>query len=192
MIDLVFATNNSHKISEIKRILPSKFNLMTLADINCSVEIPEEQETIEENSVQKSKYIFDNYKIDCFADDTGLEVEALNARPGVHSARYAGEDRDFEANIDKLLNELHNITNRNARFVTVISLIFKGELFIFKGIVKGNIIEKRKGKGGFGYDSVFMPEGYSMTFAEMTTEEKNNISHRGIAVKKLVEFLETI
>ena len=192
MIDLVFATNNAHKIKEIKDILPSKINLLSLEDIGCDIEIPEDQDTIEKNSLQKAMFIFDLYKKNCFADDTGLETFVLNNEPGVHSARYAGEDRDFEKNIDKLLEKLKGQTNRKARFVTVITLILDGNKYVFEGEVKGEIILKRAGTGGFGYDSVFLPEGYSKTFGEMSLSEKNAISHRGLAVGKLLTFLNKV
>jgi len=192
MDSLVFATNNNNKIIEIKKILPPKYKILSLDDINCNVDIPENQDTIEKNSIQKAQFIYDKYKLNCFADDTGLETEALNNEPGVFSARYAGENKDFEANIDKLLEKLEGITNRKARFLTVISLFYNGQLYLFKGIVNGQILNHRRGTGGFGYDSVFQPEGYIKTFAEMTTNEKNSISHRGIAVNSLIKFLESV
>ena len=189
MKKLVFATNNEHKLRELQQILPNRFELLSLKDIGCTEEIPETAETIEENSMQKAEYVYKKYKTDCFADDTGLEIEALNGRPGVYSARYAGEEKNMTKNIEKILSELKGAENRKARFKTVISLILNGEKYQFEGIVNGKIIEQKKGDSGFGYDPVFVPEGYNQTFAEMSAEEKNKISHRGRAVQKLVKFL---
>jgi XTP/dITP diphosphohydrolase len=155
-------------------------------------EIPETAQTIEENAVLKARYIFNHYNFDCFADDTGLEVEALNNAPGVYSARYAGEQKSSEDNINKLLAELNGKTNRNARFKTVIALILNGKEYLFEGIINGRIANEKRGEKGFGYDPVFIPNGYEKTFAEMSTSEKNNISHRAIAVQKLAKFLSTI
>ena len=188
-MEIVFATNNEHKLRELQQILRNKVKLLSLSDINCFEDIPETSPTIEENSMQKADYVRDKYKTDCFADDTGLEIEALNGRPGVYSARYAGDEKDMDKNIEKILFELENLNNKNARFKTVISLILNGEKHQFEGIVNGKIIEDKKGESGFGYDPVFVPKGYDITFAEMDTELKNKISHRGIAVQKLVEFL---
>jgi len=189
MKKLVFATNNEHKLRELQQILSNRFELLSLKDIGCTEEIPETAETIEENSMQKAEYVYKKYKTDCFADDTGLEIEALNGRPGVYSARYAGEEKNMTKNIEKILSELKGAENRKARFKTVISLILNGEKYQFEGIVNGKIIEQKKGDSGFGYDPVFVPEGYNQTFAEMSAEEKNKISHRGRAVQKLVKFL---
>ncbi len=189
MKKIVFATNNEHKLRELKEILSGKFEILGLKDIGCNEDIPETAETIEENSMQKAEYVYRKYNIDCFADDTGLEIEALNGRPGVYSARYAGEEKNMEKNIEKILSELKDKTNRKARFKTVISLILNDEKYQFEGIVNGEIIKSKQGAGGFGYDPVFMPEGYKITFAEMSSEEKNLISHRGRAVQKLIEFL---
>ena len=189
MQNLVIATNNKHKLEEISDILKNKFKILSLKDINCFDEIPEEQDTIEGNASQKSFYIFNKFKVNCFADDTGLEIEVLDGRPGVYSARYSGENATYDSNIDKVLKELENKTNRNAQFITVISLIIDGIEHQFKGVVKGVILEKRRGTSGFGYDPIFQPEGFDKTFAEMTLDEKNKISHRGLAVQKLVEFL---
>lgn len=187
---LVFATNNLNKIKEIRELLPESLELLSLDDITCKEDIPETSPTIEGNALQKARYIKEKYGYDCFADDTGLEVEALNGAPGVYSARYAGDNKDNEANIDKLLQELKDQSNRKARFKTVIALILNGKEYSFEGICRGEILKKRLGEKGFGYDPVFMPEGYSKTFAEMELEEKSKISHRGRATQKLVEFLK--
>ena len=189
MKTLVFATNNQHKIYEISHIIGNQFKIVSLGDIRCYDDIPETSDTIEGNASQKSQYIFQKYNFDCFADDTGLEVEALNGRPGVHSARYAGESKNSNQNMEKLLNELRGITNRKAQFKTVISLIINHHEVLFEGIVKGEIIHKKRGTSGFGYDPIFIPDGYHVTFAEMDLEEKNKISHRSRAVQKLIEFL---
>ncbi len=189
MMEIVFATNNEHKLRELQQILGQQFKLLSLKDIGCDEDIPEESPTIEENSMDKAIYVFDKYHKNCFADDTGLEVEALDGRPGVVSARYAGEEKDMDKNIAKVLSELEEKTNKKARFKTVISLIIDGEKHQFEGIVNGTIIKEKKGEGGFGYDPVFVPDGYDITFAEMAADEKNKISHRGLAVKKLVDFL---
>jgi len=186
---IVFATNNQHKLRELQQILDDKFELLSLADINCFEEIPETSPTIEENSLEKAEYVHKKYKTDCFADDTGLEIEALDGSPGVYSARYAGEDKNMEKNIEKILSELEKKDNRNARFKTVVSLILNGETHQFEGIINGKIIKEKTGESGFGYDPVFMPDGYDITFAEMDAAFKNKISHRGIAVQKLVDFL---
>lgn len=188
-IKLVFATNNLNKIREIRDLLPESLELLSLDDITCKEDIPETSPTIEGNALQKARYVKEKYGYDCFADDTGLEVEALNGAPGVYSARYAGDNKDDEANIDKLLKELNDKSNRKARFKTVIALILGGREYNFEGICKGEILKKRAGEKGFGYDPVFQPEGYSKTFAEMELEEKSKISHRGRATQKLVEFL---
>ena len=191
MIELVFPTNNEHKLRELQQILGQQFKLLSLGDIGCFEDIPEDSPTIEENSMDKAIYVFEKYEKDCFADDTGLEVEALEGRPGVVSARYAGDEKDMDKNIAKVLLELEAKENRKARFKTVISLILKGEKYQFEGIVNGTILKDKKGEGGFGYDPVFMPDGYDITFAEMDSDEKNKISHRGLAVKKLTDFLKT-
>lgn len=186
---IVFATNNPHKLKELRHILGDKFKLLSLSDINCFEEIPETSPTIEENSLEKAEYVYKKYKTNCFADDTGLEIEALDGRPGVYSARYAGGDKNMDSNIDKILSELKDQNNRNARFKTVVSLILNGEVYQFEGIINGKIIKEKTGTAGFGYDPVFMPNDYDITFAEMEPVLKNKISHRGIAVQKLVEFL---
>ncbi len=187
---LVFATNNAHKLDEIRAILGDKIEVLSLKDINCDADIPETADTLEGNAALKAEYIYKNYGLDCFADDTGLEVEALGGAPGVYSARYAGGDgHDSEANMRKLLKELDGEQNRKAQFRTAICLIEQGEEHLFEGIVKGSIIEQKRGASGFGYDPVFMPEGYEETFAEMGNAEKNKISHRARAVEKLCEYL---
>ena len=188
---LCFATNNANKLSEIRQILGVKFDLVGLEAIGCTEELPETQETLEGNSRQKARYVLDNYQVECFADDTGLEVESLDGDPGVYSARYAGPDRNNEANIELLLNNLSDKSNRSAQFRTVITLVTKHSEYQFEGIVKGRIIDEKRGEEGFGYDPVFVPDGYSSTFAEMSGQEKNKISHRGRAVRKLIDFLLT-
>ncbi len=187
---ICFATNNKNKTREIAEALGSAFEIVTLADIGCNQELPENQKTIEGNSLEKTQYVWDNYKIASFGDDTGLEVEALNGAPGVYSARYAGETCDANDNMALLLNNMDGKTNRTARFKTVITLFTENEPIQFEGIAKGTIIEQKSGVEGFGYDPIFQPEGYDITFAEMSTEEKNEISHRGIAVRKLIKFLQ--
>ena len=191
-MELVFATNNQHKIKEISPLINCSFHLLSLNDIKCNDEIPEEQLTIEGNASQKSHYIFEKFDINCFADDTGLEIEALNGEPGVFSARYAGEGCSFQDNIDKVLEKMHGEINRKARFRTVISLLIDGKEVQFEGIVNGIILTEKYGKDGFGYDPIFMPDGYGISFAEMTLEDKNQISHRGIATRKLVDYLNKI
>ena len=190
MKELVFATNNAHKLEEIRAILGDKMKVLSLNDINCHEDIPETADTLEGNAALKAEYIFNHYGKDCFADDTGLEVEALNGEPGIYSARYAGGDgHDSEANMTKLLTNMEGKENRKARFRTAICLIENGEEHLFEGIVNGEIICTRRGGAGFGYDPIFMPEGYSETFAEMGNDEKNKISHRARAVAKLCEYL---
>ena len=210
---IVFATNNQHKLSEIRSILGDSIEVLSLKDIGCHVDIPETGTTLEENALQKAKYVYDNYHIDCFADDTGLEVDALNGAPGVFSARYASMaasttsmtspvSHDSEANMTRLLQELGNNNNRKARFRTVIALIIKKDvcpcgctsimnIHKFEGIVEGQIIRERRGGEGFGYDPIFQPDGYNQTFAELGIEIKNQISHRARAVQKLAEFLKS-
>ena len=189
MQQLVFATNNEHKLRELGEILMGEFKLLSLNDISCSDEIPETGDTLEANASQKSFYIWDRYHADCFSDDTGLEISALNNEPGVRSARYAGEGRNADDNIDKVLTELKDKKNREACFRCVISLIIHGKEYLFEGRVDGEILTERHGASGFGYDPVFMPDGFSQSFAEMDKETKNSISHRGRAVQKLVRFL---
>jgi XTP/dITP diphosphohydrolase len=187
---LVFATNNNNKLREVKAILKDKIELLSLKDINCNVDIPETADTIPGNAKLKAEYVNVHYNMNCFADDTGLEVEALKGAPGVYSARYAGEDKSSEANMKKLLHELDGKENRKAQFKTVIALILDGKEYLFEGIIKGEIIKEKRGGAGFGYDPIFVPEGYNQTFAEMGDEIKNKISHRAIAINKLCEFLE--
>lgn len=189
---LVFATNNAHKLEEVAAILGDKVELLSLNDIGCQTDIPETAETLEGNALLKSSYIYKNYHLDCFADDTGLEVEALNGAPGVYSARYAGgEGHDAQANMLKLLHELDGKENRKAQFRTAISLILDGKEYLFEGVIKGEIIKEKRGDSGFGYDPVFMPEGYDRTFAELGNDIKNQISHRALAIQKLCEFLQS-
>jgi len=189
MDKIVFATNNVHKMAEVSSILESKFQLISLKEIQCFEEIPETQNTIEGNALQKVSYIYKKYHIDCFADDTGLEVEALNGAPGVYSARYAGLDCNSENNIIKLLKEMDGEKNRKACFRTVIALIFKGKEYLFNGKIEGSILLEKQGLSGFGYDPVFLPNGYKQSFAQMGAEIKNTISHRALAIKALSEFL---
>ena len=186
---LVFATNNQHKLQEIQSLLSDSIELLSLKDINCEDEIPEDQDTLEGNASQKAFYIYNNYGVNCFGDDTGLEVEALNGAPGVYSARYAGEEKNSEKNMSLLLENLHEIKNRKARFRTVISLVIEGRELQFEGVVDGQILYERRGTTGFGYDPVFQPLESDRSFAEMSMDEKNMISHRGRAVQKLVEYL---
>ena len=186
---LVFATNNAHKLVEIRGIIPEGFQVVGLIDIGCTDDIPETANTLEGNADLKASYVYKNFGSDCFADDTGLEVDALGGKPGVFSARYAGEDGNADRNIEKLLSELQGQENRSARFRTVISLIIKGKAVHFEGIVEGAIIHERRGADGFGYDPVFLPDGYDKTFAEMDLGLKNSISHRGRAMRKLIEHL---
>lgn len=190
MISICFATNNLHKLEEIRALLGPFFQLNSLQDIGCSEELPETQSTIEGNSLQKANYVFERYGIACFADDTGLEVESLGGAPGVYSARYAGEHKSSEDNIDLLLKNLHSFQNRKARFKAVITLVEPNGINTFEGIVNGIILPERRGTKGFGYDSVFQPEGYQRSFGEMDLIEKNLISHRAIAVKKLINFMK--
>ena len=188
---ICFATNNKHKIAEVSQMLEGKYELVSLEEIGCHEELPEEQDTMEGNSRQKAEYVWQKYNISCFADDSGLEVETLNGAPGVYSARYAGPQRSDSDNINLLLKNLEGQTNRRARFKTSITLILNGQEHQFEGTVNGTITKEWKGNKGFGYDPVFLPDGYEQTFAEMTGEQKNAISHRGHAVRKLVEFLKS-
>lgn len=190
MKTLVFATNNAHKLEEVRAILGNDFQIASLKEIGCHDDIPETADTLEGNAMQKAQYIKDKFGMDCFADDTGLEVEALNNAPGVFSARYAGPGHDSKANMKKLLHEMEGKENRKARFRTVIALLLDGKEYTFEGIVKGNIIEEKRGGSGFGYDPIFVPEGYDLTFAELGNDIKNKISHRAEAVKKLSAFLK--
>lgn len=189
---LVFATNNLHKLQEVRAILGDDFDVLSLQDINCLTDIPETGITLQENALIKAYYVKNNYGYDCFADDTGLEVEALDNAPGVYSARYAGDDHNSERNVEKLLRELLHKENRKARFRTIIAFIHGDKEFIFEGQVNGTIATARKGNSGFGYDPVFVPEGHSETFAEMGEDEKNKISHRALAVEKFSLFLNSL
>lgn len=189
-MELCFATNNQHKLDEVSQLLGDSFKVVSLEAIGCTEELPEEQDTLEGNSLQKAKYVSDKFNINCFADDTGLEVEALGGKPGVHSARYAGEQRNNEDNMSLLLEKLSNQSNRRARFRTVITLILGNQIHQFEGIVNGEILKSRRGEKGFGYDPLFLPEGMNRSMAELTSSEKNAISHRGDAIRKLVAFLK--
>ncbi len=189
---IVFATNNAHKLAEVQALLGTEFEVVTAREAGVTEEIPETQPTLEGNASEKSHYLHDRTGMECFADDTGLEVEALGGAPGVRSARYATDGHDFEANNRLLMRNMEGQENRRARFRTVISLILGGEEHLFEGIVKGRIIDREIGGEGFGYDPLFIPDGYDRTFAQMSTEEKNEISHRGRAVKQLVEFLRNV
>ncbi|WP_395056032.1 non-canonical purine NTP diphosphatase [Flavobacterium sp.] len=189
-MQLVFASNNKNKIQEIQSMLPESIKILSLSDIGCHEDIPETANTIEGNAILKANYVTQKYGYDCFADDTGLEVEMLNGEPGVFSARYAGEQRNDNDNMDKLLAELNNKTNRNAQFKTVICLNINGEQHLFTGIAKGEITKEKLGNQGFGYDPIFQPEGYQHTFAQISLEEKVNISHRGKATRTLITFLK--
>ncbi len=189
-MQLVFASNNKNKIKEIQLLLPDSIQILSLEDIGCTEDIPETADTIEGNAMLKANYVTEKYGYDCFADDSGLEVQALNGEPGVFSARYAGEPKNDENNIDKLLANLKDLENKKANFKTVICLNSKGKQHLFTGIINGKIIEERIGNNGFGYDPIFVADGYQKTFAELTLEEKSNISHRGIAVKELITFLQ--
>ncbi len=186
---LVFASNNKHKVKEISHILDNKITLLSLEEINILEDIPEDEPLIEGNALFKARYVYNATGLDVFADDTGLEIEALNGQPGVHSARFAGESKDSSANIAKVLTMLKGIENRKARFRTVIALILESHEYLFEGIITGTIIDEKRGAEGFGYDPVFIPDGKKLTFAQMTLTEKNKISHRAIAFKKLKEFL---
>jgi len=186
---MVFATNNQHKLKEIREIIGNDFEVMSLRDIGFEGDIPETQDTIEGNAIQKAQFINEKMKMNCFADDTGLEIDALNGRPGIYSARYAGEGCSFDDNINKILEELAGIENRKAKFRCVICLILDGNQYLFEGRIDGVITTERKGETGFGYDPVFIPEGHHHTFSEMPAHLKNGISHRGRAIWKMVRFL---
>ena len=189
---LVFATHNEHKLNEVQRMLPKEITLLTLDEIGCFEDIPETSNTIEGNAIQKALYIKEKYGYDTFADDTGLEVAVLDNAPGVYSARYAGEAKDDEANIDLLLANMKGKQERQAQFKTIFALCLGEDLHTFEGIVRGEITHERKGEGGFGYDAVFLPEGYANTFAQMSADQKNSISHRGRALQKLSAFLREV
>ena len=189
---LVFATNNLHKLEEVSAILGNQIELLSLNDKNCHIDIPETADTLEGNALLKSRFIYENYGMNCFADDTGLEVEALEGAPGVYSARYAGDGHNSEANMIKLLDNLKEKKNRKAQFRTAISLIIDEKEYLFEGIIKGEIGTIKKGDSGFGYDPIFVPEGYNETFAELGSDIKNKISHRALAINKLCEFLHSL
>ena len=189
---LVFASNNKNKIQEIQALVPNTIQIVSLEDIGCTEDIPETADTIEGNAILKANYVTSNYGYDCFADDTGLVVDALNGAPGVYSARYAGEQKDANDNMDKLLSELKDESNRKANFKTVIALNLNGKQNLFTGIINGKIIEEKIGTNGFGYDPIFVADGFDKTFAELSMEEKSTISHRGIAVKELILFLQKL
>lgn len=189
MDKIVFATNNKHKLEEVSSILKGKVEILSLNDINCFEDIPETADTLEGNALLKARFVKEKYGYDCFADDTGLEIEALNNAPGVYSARYAGEQKSAQDNMQKVLTELQSASNRKARFRTVVALILEDQEYLFEGKVQGEIKTTESGNGGFGYDPIFQPEGYACTFAELSAGEKNRISHRGLAVQKLIEFL---
>jgi XTP/dITP diphosphohydrolase len=190
MRKLVFATNNRHKLEEVGDVLKGHLEILSLKEINCFDDIPETADTLEGNALLKAQHIFENYGYDCFADDTGLEVEALDGRPGVYSARYAGEDQNAARNMEKLLGELDGKLNRRARFRTVVALIEGAKVSYFEGKIEGTIIEQKRGSAGFGYDPVFVPDGYSQTFAELGSEIKNKISHRALAIQELIQYLK--
>ena len=190
MMKLVFATNNRHKLDEVRAIVGDRVEVLSLKDIDCYDDIPETADTLQGNALIKARYIYEKYGVDCFADDTGLEVEALDGAPGVYSARYAGEECDSEANMQKLLQNLTGETNRNAQFRTVIALIVKGEEMLFNGIVKGTIATEKNGDSGFGYDPIFIPEGHCESFAQMSSEMKNSMSHRFRATQQLGDYLK--
>lgn len=191
-MELVFASNNKNKILEIQQLVGAQFPLKSLKEIGCEDDLPETSDTIEGNASQKANFIYRNYQLACFADDTGLEIEVLKGAPGVLSAHYAGPERDNEKNINKVLTEMEYQANRNAHFKTIISFIIEGQEFLFEGIVEGKIIHERRGSKGFGYDSIFVPNGGNKTFAEMDMDEKNKISHRAIAFKKLARYLKSL
>lgn len=188
---IVFATNNKHKLEEITRLLDGQHEIVSLEQIGCHDDIPEDHDTLQENALQKARYVKEHYGYDCFADDTGLEVEALNFEPGVYSARYAGAAKDSTANMRKVLEKMDGIENRKARFRTVIALLLHDKEYIFEGRVDGEILTEKHGEAGFGYDPIFRPDGFTASFAEMPLDEKNKISHRGRATQKLCEFLRT-
>ena len=191
MTTLIFATNNEHKVSEIQSLLPKDINVLTLLQAGINIDIPEPYDTLQENANTKAKTIFEITKQNCFSEDTGLEIDALNGAPGVHSARYAGDDRNFNANIEKVLNNLKNTENRSAQFRTVICLIWEQKEYYFEGVCRGHIAEQNSGTAGFGYDPIFIPEGATKSFAEMTMDEKNIYSHRQKAVTQLFIFLQS-
>jgi len=188
-MELIFATNNRNKAEEIQHLIPQSIRVLTLEDVGLTEDIPEDQDTLEGNASQKSRFVYDRFYKSCFADDTGLEIDALEGRPGVFSARYAGEDKDPQANMDKVMEKLKDEDNRRARFRTVISLILEGRELFFEGVVEGHILREKRGEEGFGYDPIFLPEGSSLSFAQMPMNMKNRISHRSRAIKKLANYL---
>lgn len=190
MLQLVFASNNKNKIKEIQQLVPSDIQILSLEDIGCDVDIPETADTIEGNAILKANYVTEHYGYNCFADDSGLEIDALNGEPGVYSARYAGSQRNDNDNMNKVLEKLQNETSRKANFKTVIALNMNGKQHLFTGIIKGEIIHEKRGTNGFGYDPIFVADGYQKTFAELSMEDKSTISHRGKAVKQLISFLK--
>jgi XTP/dITP diphosphohydrolase len=192
MEQLLFVTHNAHKSEEVKAIVGNNFEVMNLSEINFFDEIPETGNTFKENALQKAKFLHDRLGCNCFADDTGLEVDALNGEPGVYSARYAGEPSNTQRNIEKLLENLKGKENRKAQFTTVIAVILNNEIYFFEGAISGQIIDNQRGEGGFGYDSVFIPDGYDKTFAELPAEVKNSISHRAVAMQKFKEFINNL
>ena len=191
-MELIMATQNKHKVEEINALLPPSFKVKTLDEIGCLEEIPETQETLEGNALQKARYVAEKYGVNCFADDTGLEIEALNGAPGVYSARYAGPAKDSDQNMNLVMEQMNGVRNRKAQFRTVIALIIDGKETCFQGEVKGEIRHEKSGMKGFGYDPIFQPDGFKQTFSEITMDEKNAISHRGKAVRKLVEYLSNL
>lgn len=191
MKQIVFATNNKHKLEEVRNIAGNSFQILGLSDISCTEDIPETENTIEGNALLKARFIKEKYGYDCFADDTGLEIESLNNEPGVYSARYAGDAHDAEKNMLKVLTKLRGVTNRKARFRTCIALIWNDNTYTFEGVVRGRITEEKQGSSGFGYDPIFQPEGYDRTFAELGDDIKNKISHRAAATRKLITFLQS-
>lgn len=190
IMKIIFATHNPNKLREIQEMIGNSYQVLGLNDIDCHEEIPETAETLEGNALIKSSYVYDHFNMNCFSDDTGLEVASLDGAPGVYSARYAGEACKAEDNMQKLLEELQDVENRDAQFRTVISLIIDGKKYFFEGVVKGEITTQKSGQDGFGYDPIFQPKGFNKTFSEMSSTEKNEISHRGIAVRKLIDFLK--
>lgn len=188
--EIVFATNNAHKLDEIRKIVAGEWNVLSLADIKCFEDIPETGKTLKENALQKAMFVKEHYGYDCFADDTGLMVDALGGEPGIYSARYAGEGHDSQANMAKLLERMEGVENRAAHFSTVICLIKDGETYFFEGRVDGTILREKQGIGGFGYDPIFKPDGYDVTFSQLDIDEKNSISHRGRATAKLIDYLK--
>lgn len=191
MQTLVLATGNPHKVEEIQEVLAGRFHIQGLKDINCPTDLPETSDTLEGNALQKARYVYEHYRMDCFAEDTGLEIEALGGEPGVYTARYAGPQKDPDDNMALVLEKLQHKTNRRARFRTVVALIIQGREHTFEGIVNGTIAHRKQGAGGFGYDPIFIPEGYDQTFAQLPASEKNKISHRGLAIRKLIDFLQS-